>query len=407
MGRPKASMTDSLKISLDLTKLPLHARRKVPLRIGTDRDQFGDIFFRGPKPTKQFSPMSGTKTKWIVRAEKLLVDGAWIDVATGIDADINLPNALMGQNLEHGTSVYAAGVGAFWLLKIWLARAGVDRMALDKLGPADVLLRSVTLTYLIECLSEAEAQALVDDLCLTVKILSSRAETYESTNKTLKMPTNAGALAAYLKTLLKHCKFVEGAPTAGIVGANRKIVRLESKISATYLAKVDMTSLLSWRDAYAEGLYEQYFQNTVLDPLHLDLRHNRPRPEAMGKLTPMERRFVEFYLDGGNPQDFPNVIGSAFPTQTLSKLRTVVRKKLKIDTDIPWTKHQELRCFTLKDRMQYPGDYCPPTDRAAWCFCRESWPATLKRLQDCFEQAIEPHGWASAGPRAVGVAEQA
>lgn len=400
-------MTDSLKISLDLTKLPLHARQEVPLRIGMDHDQFGEIFFRGPKPTKHFSPMSGTKTKWIVRAEKTPVNGAWMDVATAIHADLNLPNALMGQNLEHGTSVFAAGVGALWLLKIWLARAGVDRMALDKLGLADVVLRSVTLTYLIECLSEAEAKALVHDLRITAQILSSRTESYESTNETVKMPTKAGALSSYHKTLLKYCKFLEGAPTAGIVEANRLLVRLESKISATYLAKVGMTSLLSWRDAYAEGLYEQYFQNTVLEPLHLDLRHNRPRPEALSRLTPMERRFAEFYLAAGRPQDFPNVAGSAFPTQTLSKLRTVVRKKLKIDTDIPWTKHQELRCFTLKDRLQYPGDYCPPTDRAAWCFCRESWPATLQRLQDCFEQAIEPHEWSSAGPGALVVAEQA
>jgi hypothetical protein len=399
-------MTDSLKITLDLKKLPLHARRKVPLRFGMDFDQMWKPLARGLRPTKQFSPMSGTKMKWVVGAQNLLVEDEWVDVATVIHADLNLPNALVGQNLEHGTSVFAAGVAAFWLLKIWLARAGVDRLSLDKLGLADVLLRSVTLTYLIECLTEAEAQALVDDLCLTVKILSSRAETYESTNKTLKMPTSAGALGAYLKTLLKYCKFLEGAPTAGIMGANRKIVRLESKISAAYLGKVGMTSLLSWRDAYAEGLYELFCEKTVLEPLHLDLRHNRPRPEAMNRLTPMERQFVEFYLAAGKPQDFPNVAGSAFPTQTLSKLRTAVRKKLKIDTDIPWTKHQELRCFTLKDRLQYPGDYCPPTDRAAWCFCRESWPATLQRLQDCFEHEMELHEW-GAGPGAVAVAERA
>lgn len=388
-------MTDSLKLSLDLTKLPLNARLQVPLIVGSDvNPRTGELLSRKHKPTKGFSPMSNTKTWWLVRSEKLLIDAQWEDVATSIEADLNLPNALTGQNLEHGTSVYAAGTGALYLIKIWLATAGLDRMYINRVTEANIKLLAVTLTYLITCLTNAEAKALVHDIRTTAHILSSRAESYESSNETINMHTKHGKLSAYHKTLLKFCRFAVDAPTADILEANALLVRLESKLNAAFLAKVGMTSLLSWKDAYADGLYELFFQKTVLDPLQLDLRHNRPRPEALACLTTTEAEFVLHYLDGGDPKAFANVAHAAFPTQALSKLRIAVRRKLCIDTDIPWVEHTKLRCFKLKDRLVYAGDYMPPTERASWCFCKESWPQLLQKLADRLDHALAPMEWA-------------
>lgn len=386
-------MTDSLKVSLDLRKLPVAQRHRVPLLMGTDADQHGDILARFAKPQKQDSPMSRTKTKWLVRTEPLEVDGCRIDVATTIEADLNLPNALTGQNLEHGTSVYAAGHATLWLLKIWLAAAGIDRMYLRQLDLSDVRLLSATLTYLVKCLSEADAEALVHDLRTTTHILSSRAQSYQSSNETVMLPTGFGAMSAYHKTLLKFCKMLDGAPEAHHLEANRLLVRLESKLNSAFLSKTGLDTLAGWRDAYATGLYEALYEQTIVKPLQLDLRHNRPRPEALARLTRMQRGFVEFYLEGGNPYRFSAVLASAFPAQTLSKLRIAIRDILDIDVDIPWKKHQELRCFKLRHRLGYPGDYFPPADRATWCFCQESWGQMLKKLEECFEDAITPHEW--------------
>lgn len=388
-------MTDSLKLSLDLTKLPMHARLKVPLIVGSDiNPRTGELLSRKLKPTKGFSPMSNTKTWWLVRSEKLLIDGQWEDVATSIEADLNLPNALAGQNLEHGTSVYAAGVGALYLIKIWLAKEGLDRMYINMLTEADVTLLAVTLTYLISCPTTADAKALVHDIRTTAHILSSRAESYESSNETINVHTKHGKLSAYHKTLLKFCRFAADAPTAHILEANSLLVRLESKLNAAFLAKVGMTSLLSWKDAYADGLYEMFFQKTVLAPLQLELRHNRPRPEALAGLTNTEAEFVLHYLDGGDPKTFTNVAQAAFPTQALSKLRIAIRRKLCIDTDIPWVEHTKLRCFKLKDQLLYPGDYVPPAERAPWCFCRASWPQLLQKLADRLNHELELREWA-------------
>ena len=353
-------MTDSLKVSLDVRKLPVAQRQRVPLLMGTNTDQHGDIRARFAKPQKHHSPMSRTKTKWLVRTEPLEVDGCRIDVATAIEADLNLPNALTGQNLEHGTSVYAAGQAALWLLKIWLAKAGIDRMYLRQLDLADVRLLSVTLTYLIRCLTEADAEALVHDLRTTTHILSSRAQSYQSSNETVKLPTGFGAMSAYHKTLFKFCKMLEGAPEAHHAEANRLLVRLESKLNAAFLSKTGLDTLAAWRHAYPTGLYEALYEQTIVKPLQLDLRHNRPRTEALARLTLMQREFFEFYLAGGDLYRFPAVLASAFPAQTLSKLRIAVRDILDIDVDIPWKKHQELRCFKLRHQMGYPGDYLPP-----------------------------------------------
>lgn len=382
-------MTDSISITLDLSFLPRSVRRQVPQLKSMVTDQWGEMQSRYFVPVKRFSPLSGTKTKWIVRYDQIpLGEGRAMFLPSSVDADLNLPNALKGQNLEHGTSVFAAGVASLWLLKIWLAEAGIDRYHLNALTPAAVSLRGVTLTYLLRMLSVAEAQELVQDLCVTGHILNGRAESYKSTNETLNLPHAAGGLAAYRKTLLKYCKWLAGAPVAEHVATNELLVRLESKLNRGFLAKAGLDTLEAWRHAYSDGLYETLFNKTVLGPLRLDLRHNRPRPEALNRLTATERLFLEDYLQGGDPRAFPSVVASVYPADTYAKLRRSVLKKCRIDTNIPWVEHVQLRCFKLKNHLVYPGDYHPAPELAPWCFCRQSWPELLAELSGCYESAV-------------------
>jgi hypothetical protein len=225
-------------------------------------------------------------------------------------------------------------------------------------------------------------------LCLTARILNKRTELYESSNKTMSMPIRNARLLGYLKTLLSHCNFPSDAPVAQLAAHNACMVRLEAKLSAAFLAKTGLWALDSWCTAYRDGLYEVLFKKTVLEPFRLDLRHNRPRPEVMVKLTPTERSLLDMYLLGGDPCQFPSILESAYPSDTRSKLRKSILKKCSVDIDIPWIEHVQLKCFRLKDQLVYPGDYHPDAEVAPWCFCEENWYAIQEKLIALYEAAV-------------------
>lgn len=373
-------MTDSLKITLDLTVFPPHIRQMVPIVVGKDVDQFGEIYGHGIKPIKRPSPLSGAEMMWIVRAENGYVGGMPTLLAKSIDADLNLPSATVGQNLEHGTSVFAAGTAALWLLKTWLASEGIAAEYLDRLDTSCVRLRGVTLTYLMHFDCAADAREFVQDVRITAQILHKATRFFESTNETVKMPTKYGHLMAYFKTFLGHCRWPEGAPVDELIRANHRLARIESMLNREALREMRREHLNSWKNAYSEGLYKDLFDKTVVAPLRLNLRHNRPRPEALAKLIGDEREFVEWYLEGNDPRQFRAILKAAYPTDAYSKLRLAVLRACDLETNIPWRDHVRLRGYKLRDMLVYPGDYSPAAERSVWCFCRDNWQRLLDSL---------------------------
>jgi hypothetical protein len=380
-------VTDSLKITLDLTVLPPHIRQMVPIVVGTDVDQFGEVHQRGFKPIKRQSPLSGAEMMWIVRSESGYVGGVPTLIAKSIDADLNLPSATVGQNLEHGTSVFAAGTAGLWLLKTWLAGEGIAPEYLDRLDTSCIRLRSVTLTYLMRFDCASDAREFVQDVRITAQILHKATKFFESTNETVKMPTKYGHLMAYFKTFLGHCRWPEGAPVDEFIRANHRLARIESMLNREALRALGREHLDSWKNAYSEGLYEELFNKTVVEPLRPNLRHNRPRPEALLKLEDPEQEFVQWYLDGNDPRQFPAVLKAAYPTDAYSKLRLAVLRACDLETNIPWRDHVRLRGYKLRDVLVYPGDYSPEAERSVWCFCRDNWQQLLNRLIDCYRAA--------------------
>lgn len=402
-------MTDSIKTSLSLTKLSPRVRKDIDARICTVSNLWGEQKERYTKPSHQRSAMTKTKTKWIVRCVPLADYPELGDIPRQIDADLNIPNSITGHNLEHGTSVFAAGVASLETLRIWMAQSGLPRAELDLLTTADVSLRGTTITYLKVFADRTEGDAFVDAIRITGKVLGiSTSE--DSTNVTVYLFGRDYVVKIYIKTDLSHCKFPDGAPVAGLIDRTSCIVRIEVKLGLRFLRdrykdqKWNLVALDSWRDAYAQGVYEQIFNDTVRKLLRLDerLRHKEPREEVYARLTPTEARLLRGYIAGRDPRKFSSVVGSSSPLKRLSDLRLRILEVANTDIDIPWVEHVKLRCFELDDQLYYPDDYHPAADHSPWCFCKANWSKLLAAMRAKYEAAL-----AAASRLALGTADVA
>ena len=380
-------MTDSIKTTLNLTKIAALVRMDIDANVSTTTNPWGEVKERYTKPSHQKSALSGTTTKWIVRCAEDPLHPELGLVPTHIDAEVHVPNSTVGHNLEHGTSVWAAGNAALEQQRIWMARSGLPQVALDLLTPEDVSLRGVTITYIIRCASREEAERVVEAINVTRKVLSAKGKAEDSVNLSVTLPFGTFSILAYIKTLLKHCKFPEGAPVADLVAETSCLVRIEVKLGLPFLKKRGLVALESWRNAYANGVYESIFNETVRKKLRLGkdlLRHKAPRDEVYKKLTPTEGMLLLCYLEHRDPRDFCRV-NSVSPTKRFSELRLGIFRATKIDIDIPWKEHVKLRCFELDPLLKYPGDYHPSTAHTPWCFCKANW----RKLKAAFRTRYE------------------
>ena len=381
-------MTDSIKTTLKLTKIAPLVRMDIDAKVCSVTNPWGEITARYTKPSHQKSALTETKTKWIVRCAE---DPNHPDlglVPTHIDAEVHVPNSTVGHNLEHGTSVWAAGNAALEQQRIWMARSGLPQVALDLLKPEDVSLQGVTITYIIRCDSREAAEKLVEAINATRKVLSANGKAEDSINLTVKLPFRTFTIKAYIKTLLKHCKFPEGAPVADLVAETSCLVRIEVTLGLPFLKKRGLVELESWRHAYANGVYETIFNETVREGLRLgQLRHKAPRDEVINRLTPTEGMLLLGYLDHLDPRDFCRV-NSVSPTKRFSELRLAILRGAKIDIDIPWKEHVKLRCFELDPLLKYPGDYHPSAAHTPWCFCKANWRKLMADFRSRYEAEL-------------------
>ena len=382
-------MTDSIKTTLRLTKLSARDRMDVDANITNVTNPWGELKERYTKPSHQQSAMAETMTKWVVRCARDTNHPDFGLVPTQIDADLNIPNSTVGQNLEHGTSVWAAGVAALEQQRIWMAKGGVGRAALDLLTTEDVSFRVVTITYCLPCNTQSEAQAMVDGINETGKVLNPRWKFANSRNLTVNLPERTFTVTAYIKTNLEHCAFPDGAPVEGLINQALYIVRVEVKLGLRFLQKHELVSLDSWRDAYEKGVYEAIFNATVRKALRLgQLRHKAPREEVFQRLTPDLGRLLRGYLNGRDPRKFQNVVDNASPAKRFSVLRLEILRVAKIDIDIPWAEHVKLRCFELDTQLRYPGDYVPSDAHTPWCFCKANWSSLYRQLRRKYASAL-------------------
>jgi hypothetical protein len=383
-------MTDTVHLGLDLQKLPPKARAKVPLRAGQDSDQYREpVSAPYAKLLKTVqSPMTGNgmryKTYWEETDSQRL--------ATHIDAWINVCNGTVGHNFLHGTSVFAGSIAAMNLLKLSLADAGVPVSALRQIGTHDCELKGVAITYLIECESESAADKLSKWLDRNAEILhSKRREQRASSNVTTYVHHRDYYVASYNKTDFSHGYVPDAAYTEHIKARSRCYVRIEVYLKPALLRDRGWHLIESWRHAYQKGRYEAIFNEFVRGTYRLDenLRHKRPRREVVESLPPTARRLLEGYLSGKNARLFKSIARGTDKTaqnKLRSKWRLLILRTAKVDIDIPWCQHQELRNYELSRVLSYPGDHHPPAEYCGQCFCKASWPtwlsAMLKKLDE-------------------------
>jgi hypothetical protein len=384
------SMTDTIKSKLMLLKIAAAARMAVEATV-CHLTNLGGISngVQYVKPVHRSSPLSKTGLKSIVRCAVDPMHPKLRSVPCQLDAEFNVPNATVGHNLLHGTSVYKAGVVALELQRIWLAECGLPKAELDLLGPEDMFLGGATITYLLHFSSPAEAQRVVAAIKQTGKVLNPRCASFESANLTVKLPYRNFTIQAYIKTNLSHCKFPQDAPVDDLISEASSVVRIEVKLGYAYLKEHNLAALTSWRDANKVGLYESIFNETVRGAFRLgELRHKVPREEIFHRLAPTAGDMLRWYLDGHDVRAFPPVQTSTNPSKRISALKRQILSVAKIDVAIPWAEHVQLRCFELDDQLRYPGNFEPTADAAPWCFCDSNWGAIRKRLRDCYQSAL-------------------
>jgi len=392
-------MTDSIRTNFDLTKMTARARMEVDATIGRDLNPQGEVKRMYDKGSSQLSPMADTKTFWTVRTER--VNGEF--VPKSIEAKLNVPNAVTGQNVLHGTSVFAAAVSAFHLQRIWMATSGVPRVELERLSLQDLTILDVTLSFPQICHTEIDARDLVHTIGeLGTALYGKQCTIFRSSNDTVYIRRSDYELTIYNKTDLTHCTFKSGTPVSSVLKASPTIVRIEVKLKSAYLKKNGLTSIESWRNAYSAGLYEKLFNELVRGTCRLDvekLRQKSPRPEVFAKLTGVEAHILRGYLRGLDPRRAHAIIDSARPPQRFYELRKALLRKALIDIDIPWAILSTLRSSDLGSRLVYQGDFDPAPKGSDWAFSRSSWDALRETMEDLYEKALDsdaPNSAASA-----------
>lgn len=395
-------MTDTIKTILSLAKMTELVRMDVPAKICNVSNPWGELQEQYTKPSWQQSTVVDTKTKWVVRCAPGTAELAHYIVPAAIEANLNIPNdgpeyppnAVTGQNVVHGTSVFAAGVAALYLQRNWLAEAGLPREQLDLLDTSDVGLGGVTVTYTIPFADHADAVELVKAIMVTGKVLYGEdCISWHSGNDTVTIPGRDFTVIVYIKSDFSHCEWGDGVPVQSIQAEATHIVRIEAKLGLPFLKKRGLTRLDSWRDAYARRVYEETFNATIRKSLRLTgerLRHKAPREEVFGLLTPTEAAVLRGYLAEPplDPRESQTVIESASTNKRFYELRKPILKHARIDIDIPWAEHVKLRCFELEDSLIYPGDFHPADDHAAWSFCESNWDSLRQQLNKAYEGAL-------------------
>ena len=217
-------MTDSVKLCLDLREMPDDARREVEVFHNRTQDKrWKFVSERHSKAIPAVSPMSGTGmelfTYWDGSGDQFL--------QSQIVSALNLPNALTGQNGEHGTSIFAAGVAGLYLLKYWMACDGVPGFALDMLTTHHVSLHGATVTYLITCETEEQTRTNVLHMKAALRILGYKLTSIDSTNETFCLKRNGYTLKVYHKTDFSHCVFANEEVAETIKARARCIIRIE------------------------------------------------------------------------------------------------------------------------------------------------------------------------------------
>lgn len=318
--------------------------------------------------------------------------------------NFHAPNALLGHNALHGTSVYAACHAFFWVCKIWLASVGVSKDTLNQLGLSQVRLEGVDLTYLNVLNS-------VDDAHQQVKLFSEaakaagRSEVYFSAHKlnaSSTYPFREAKITSYNKMEFSHCIFKDEEVKQQLQNVAVRTVRTEIKLRLQELTKSGrvLNHATAWQEAYSTGLYETLFEEYVINSMKLGVsaqRKKKPYHQAIeksllrlkGDNRMWAEQLLEAYFDGG---DLRRLYSDKFDKRrpdNFADLKAHFAKTLNIDISVPWKQFESLGKSNVPYQIKYTQDYYPPSDLVRHCFCKDNWASIHSQLQKAYEETAK------------------
>lgn len=398
-------MTDSIKVILDLSRLPKAELGHIPV------ERTARIKPKAPGPLIPFAA-------WMTVPSPLTCKGMQVKVLTdpgftptALVADVNIPSATVGQNAELGHSCYAANTVALDILKIFLAQYRVPRDSLDLLSVEDMQLGRVTITYLVPAPEERHAQAVIESIghrfqqfFPTIKAKTGARARAKDTRYGGTIVGSKDSLTAYLhrrgweiRTYSSPAETIEGPLNDPVhqerVAFARNVVRIELTLTAEELRKHGLQPAVAWRTAHAEGVYQRLFDDYVRNRalrLHERLRTDRPKHTDIMKLSENYRHIVQGYLNGKALADCTLLKRPSKLAAQKAKSAAIraVLKLLRIDMNIPWAEHAKLGNTWMEKVIVYAGDHHPPAERVLTSFCKANLPAIQARLKVALDNLL-------------------
>ena len=391
-------MTNTIKTVLSLKEMPQRLRVSIPLLIPAESRPLIKPSNQSINANSQSSTLTCPGTNLLVRGEPGECELSGLSIPSMIEAVFNIPQAVTGQDVIHGTSVFAAGLAALYLQRNWLANAGVPREQLDSLTTSDVDLSEVSITFILSFPYAEGASALIDAMISTGQALYGKRciPVRSGIDKSVILPGRDFTVTASIKSDFDNCYWSDSATMNSICQASPSLVRIDAKLEEPFLKKYFLTSLDRWRSAYEKGKYEKIFNATVRKTLRLTdviLRHEAPPERAFHRLTSVEAEVLRGYLarPALDPRKSQAVIGSRSPEKRFYELRRSILKHAHVDIEIPWKEHVKIRCMELDRRLVYPGDFHPAQEHAPWTFCESNWAYLQDKLNDAYEVALQMH----------------
>jgi hypothetical protein len=387
-------VTDSIKIHISTAKINQESLVKVPRPQLIKTDQHDPNIMTGVLSKKQYptSPLTGNgyELQTLTDAHGQIL---------GIDVSVNVPSCLVGQNIEHGLSVYAASCSSLLLVHHYLVKHGVPKEEVNKLSHDDIDITQVTLTYLIGSVDTTKDMELITNTICTFhpERKKHKGKYSEGTegffdadgNKTIRCNMRPFALSCYAKapdllTDTDHEEF------------GRSHIRIELILHRSELKNMNKNKPQNWIAAHQSGAYATIFETYVRNKffrLDDNLRQNRPDATDIAKLTGLSLSVFKGYMEGKDPRtksQFKELRAKnpRAEQKLYSQVKRDIFNKLRIDITIPFSKHMQLSMAKLERLMVWLGDHHPNEDVVKHCFCMANWGNLKQKLEQAIEEVF-------------------
>ena len=330
----------------------------------------------------------------------------------GYRISVNVPAGANGNNGLMDVSVYHGAKASFELLRLTLAQCGCSQLGLDSLSFDTAKVVSVTYTALYLLPTAKDALNTLWEIRRHAEALynysrkgksKSRKVAYSYPPEEVKGRENdytfttyvnmrEWKLSAYIKQPGQANSFM--LPLADedldhlVQGLTQRIVRVEIKVHATWLAANRLDLVATWAgNAKANSLVFNLIRSTLRLDENLRAKVLRKSTVATLDLSPSEKKFLLLYLDNATIRDLEEFNGDdkLKDQKRYSDLRTAILRVTKIDIDLDNVVRTKGLSENLGSLLVEAGCYAVPDRLKPYFWSRISSPVAigqLKRITD-------------------------